>query len=161
MRRTLLLLALGLTGGATVSCSDILFDDPDHTYSGPPVIEFAPSLPSGSYVRTVTFDADSDESRTVSLRVNYVSDPPETAVNAEFRVGDGSSGVQGQHFELPDGTTFTIAAGENFTHIRVEALGAGLSNGESVSVFLELVDGQAYQVSANYKVFELRIEKEP
>jgi len=141
------------------SCSDLLFEDRDQIYDGPPVVEFGPTLPAGSYSQSVTFPADSDQSTTVSIRVNYIAAPPESSINGSFQVSGGDA-VDGTHYSLPEGTTFTIPAGENSTDIQVQLLGSGLSNGESVSLTLELQEGQDYEVSANYKEFQISASKE-
>lgn len=152
-----LALAVALGG---LACDDgLLFEDPDHTYDGPPLVEFAPTLPGGTYRVEVTFAEDSGEAETVSVGVQYVGEPPQSAVNGSFSIAGGNA-VEGEHYTLPEGSSFTIPAGENRTDVPVELLGAGLANGEAVALTLELADGEAYEVSANYSEFQIAASKD-
>lgn len=146
-------LAIGLAG-----CSDVLFDDVDKTYDGPPMLEFAPVMPDGTYVQRVTFTAGSTDSETVNVRINYLAAAATSSVEGEVAVGSGTTATDGEHYRLS--TTFSIPAGENTTALPVEILGTGLADGESVSLFLELQASAGIQVSPNYATFEIRVTKE-
>lgn len=158
MHRFLKAFALSGLVAVSAACSDVLFDERDQIYDGPPVIEFAPTVPEGSYSVSASFPAGSEGSETLDLRVNYIAPPPDSPINGSFQVTDGNA-VDGQHFSLPGGTDFTIPAGENFTDVEVQLLGSGLSDGESVSLTLELQDGEEYEASANYRQFEIQVSK--
>lgn len=151
-----LLLAALVVGSA--GCSDILFEDPDKTYDGPAVVEFAPVLPDGTYVRRISFPAGSSATQGVNVGVNYVASPPSSAVNGEVAVASGTTAVEGEDFVL-SARGFTIPAGENVGTIPVEVRAAGLDDGETVSIILELQEGSGFQVSPNYRTFEIRVSK--
>lgn len=150
----------GLVVGGTAACSDLLFDEADHSYDGPPLVEFAPDLPEGDYSVEVGFAADSEETETVTVTVQYVSAPPEADVTGELAEGEGTTAVEGEHYALTDDGGYTIAAGRNSADVQVELLGAGLENGQTVSLVLELTDGDGFQVSENYDRFEIIAAKE-
>lgn len=152
------LLVVGALLAAT-GC-DSLLEPRDHTYDGPPVVEFAPVLPDGTYTLSVSFAAASTETRAVTARVQYVGSAPEREITGEFTVGDGSTGVEGTHFTIPGGKRFTIAAGSNHADIPVQLHGAALEPGETVTIVLELVPGDEIGVSENYKRFTIRAGKE-
>lgn len=148
-----LVLAIALAG-----CSDVLFDELDKTYDGTPMLEFAPVMPDGTYVQRVTFAAGSTDSETVHVRINYLADSATSSVDGEVAVGSETTATDGEHYSLS--TAFSIPAGENRTTLPVEVLGAGLEDGETVSLFLEIQANGGVQVSPNYSTFEIRVTKE-
>lgn len=142
-----------------VTACDLPMDEQDHSFTGPPLLEFAPTLPGGVHERGVAFDADSDASTTITVTIQYVSEPPESDVNGEIEATEATDAVQGQHYSFPDGNTFTIAAGENATEFSVRLMGGGLENGESRTLVLGLLPGDGYEVSANYGEFTITATK--
>lgn len=141
----------------TTAACDTLLEPRDHVYDGPPVIEFAPVLPSGAYSVAVDFAAGADETREVTVGVQYVGPPPESDVTGQFALGSGTTAVEGTHFTAPDG--FTIAAGSNRTDVAVELDAGAFEDGESVEVVLELTTDGGVEVSENYRQFTITASK--
>lgn len=156
MRRFTSFLLLGGLGASSASC-DALLEPRDHAYDGPPVIEFAPVLPSGDYSRQVTFPPGSTAPENVTVRVQYVGPPPDNEVNGEFALGASTTAVSGTHFTMPTG--YTIPAGENRVDVVLELNSAALAADESVTIVLELTPGQDFDVSENYKQFTITLHK--
>ena len=159
MKRWAIAPLLALTVLTTAGCEDLFFDDPEHTYPGPPVVEFAPVLPAGNYVRTITFARGATTNQTSSVRVNYIAEPAAAAVSGQIVRVSTSTAVEGTHYRLTGGDTYTIPAGANFVDIPVEILAAGLANGASVTLVLELAPGQGFGVSEKYKRFTFTLRK--
>jgi hypothetical protein len=151
---------LGLFLLPTTACEDLLFDDPSHTYDGPPVVEFAPVIPAGNYSRTITFSATEITNQTVNVRVNYIAKPSSTALTGEITREVSSTAVEGTHYRFTSGSgSYTIPAGGSFVDVPIEFIGAGLDPGESVTLVLELVPGADFGVSENYKQFSFTVRK--
>lgn len=144
---------------AGAAACELPFDEADNVYDGPPLVEFAPVMPEGSYSVGIDFGAGSDETRTVTVRVQYISAPPAADVTGEIMIADGSSAVEGEHYALPDGTDYTIPAGQNAAEVRVDLLGRGLDDGQSVVLVLDLVEGEGFDVSPNHKQFQITASK--
>jgi hypothetical protein len=151
---TLLAGVVAASGGC-----DLLMDETDHTFNGPPTVEFAPVLPSATYALTVTFPDGATTSQTVNVRVNYISAPPSANVTGEFAAVGTTTAVEGTHYRLPNGNSYVIAAGANSVDIPIELLGAGLADGANVTLVLELMPGSGFEVSENYKRFTVTSRK--
>ena len=150
----MMIMAIGTTG-----CEDLLFDDPEHVYNGPPVVEFAPVLPAGNYARTITFTRTATSDQTSTVRVNYISEPPSSDITGTItRVGT-STAVQGTHYNITGGGNYTIAAGSNFVDIPIQILNAGFTPGQSVTLVLELTPGTGFGVSEKYKRFTFTLRR--
>jgi hypothetical protein len=144
---------------STAGCEDLLFDDPEHIYDGPPMVEFAPSLPAGNYVRTISFTRTATTDQTTNLRVNYIAESPSADVTGTItRVGT-STAVQGTHYQITGGGNYTIKAGSNSVDIPVQVLNANLAPGQTVTLVLELAPGTGFQVSTKYKTFTLTLRR--
>jgi hypothetical protein len=143
----------------TTACEDILFDDPEHVYDGPPVVEFAPVLPAGNYTRTVTLARTATDNVMTTVRVNYVSAAPTGNVTGEITSVNTSTAVDGTHYRFTSGSHYTIAAGSNFVDVPIEVLAAGLAPEQSVTLVLELLPGDAFQVSEKYSRFTLTLRR--
>jgi hypothetical protein len=125
------------------------------------MVEFAPVLPSGNYTRTVTLDAGETTNVMTTVRVNYIADPPTNDIGGQIMREASSTAVEGTHYRFASGSsTYTIASGLNFVDVQIEVLGAGFADGESVTLVLELADGEAFDVSQNYRLFTFELEKE-
>lgn len=159
MKRTAIAPMLAAVVLATVSCEDILFDDPQHIYDGPAMVEFAPVLPAGSYTRTITFASSSTTNQNVSVRVNYIAVPPTADVSGDFTRATTSTAVEGTHYRIPGGNRYTIPSGGNSVNVAIELLAAGLANGATATLVLELLPGQGFQVSEKYKRFTITLRK--
>ena len=144
---------------ATTGCEDLLFDDPEHLYDGPPVVEFAPVLPAGNYARTITFTRTATADQTSTVRVNYISEAPSSPVTGTItRVGT-STAVQGTHYNITGNGTYTIAPGTNSVDIPIQILNAGFAPGQSVTLVLELTPGDGFGVSTKYKTFTFTLRR--
>lgn len=143
----------------TTGCEDLLFDDPEHLYDGPPVVEFAPVLPAGNYARTITFTRTATADQSSIVRVNYVSEAPSSPVTGTItRVGT-STAIAGTHYNLTGNGTYTIAAGTNSVDIPIQILNAGFAPGQSVTLVLELTPGDGFGVSTKYKTFTFTLRR--
>jgi hypothetical protein len=143
----------------TVGCEDILFDDPEHVYNGPPVVEFAPVLPAGNYTRPVTLARSATADTTITVRVNYVAAAPASNVSGEITRVSTSTAVEGTHYRFTSGSQYTIQAGSNFVDVPIEVLAAGLAAAQTVTLVLELAPGNGFQVSEKYKRFTLTLRR--
>lgn len=159
MKRLWIVSVLALLVLPASACNDILFDDPEHVYDGPPVVEFAPVLPAGSYVRTITLSGAAPANQTTNVRVNYIAASPGSGITGEIVRAGNSTAVEGTHYRFPSGSSWTIAAGANSVDVPIEVLSAGLSAGQSVTLVLELTPGQGYGVSTKYKTFTLTVRR--
>lgn len=140
------------------SCDSIL-ESRDHTYDGPPLVEFGPVLPAGTYTLPVSLAANSVEEVPVSVRVNYVGPSPKQNVTGTFTLASGTTATEGTHFTVSGGKSYTISAGTNSTDILITVHGGAVQNGETVTIVLELDPGQAFIVSENYKQFTISVSK--
>lgn len=141
------------------ACEDLLFENPDHVYTGPPVVEFAPVLPAGNYTRTITFTRTATANQTTNVRVNYVSASPGANVTGDITRVSTSTAVEGTHYRFTGGTTYTIQAGANSVDIPIEVLATGFTPGQSTTLVLELTPGTGYGVSEKYKRFTLTLRR--
>jgi hypothetical protein len=139
-------------------CEDLLFDDPEHTYNGPPTVEFAPVLPAGTYARTVTFNASATANQTTTVRVNYIAATP-SGVSGQIARAANSTAVEGTHYRFTGGNTYTIASGTNSADVPIEVLAGGLAPGQTVTLVLELSPGSGFEVSENYRTFTLTLRR--
>lgn len=147
----LFLLAAGLTFGC-------LGEDEDNTYQGPTLVEFAPVPPSANaYASTVTFGASETAAREVPIKIQMVGPHQSTDTQVTFEVLSTSTAVAGTHYTL-SGTSATIPAGSSIGTIVVNALGAGLSSGQTRTVVLRLTGG-TFQPNENYKTYTLTLRK--
>lgn len=140
-------------------CEDLLFDDPEHTYNGPPTVEFAPVLPAGTYARTVTFTASASANQTTTVRVNYITAAASAGVTGQIMRAANSTAQEGTHYRFNGGDTYTIAAGAYSVDIPIEVLAGGLAPGQTVTLVLELAPGSGFEVSQNYKTFTLTLRR--
>jgi hypothetical protein len=159
MKRFVMVPVLALLLLPVAACEDILFDDPEHVYDGPPMVEFAPVLPAGTYARTVTLTASTTANQNTSVRVNYIAASASANVTGEITRVSTSTAVEGTHYRFTSGNSYTIAAGTNFVVVPIEVLASGFTPGQSVSLVLELVPGQGFQVSENYKRFTFTLRR--
>ena len=159
MKRWMITSALGLLVLSTTACEDLLFDDAEHIYNGPPTVEFAPVLPAGNYARTITFTAGSATNQTTNLRVNWITAAPSADMSGDITRVSTSTAVEGTHYRFPAGARYTIRAGTNFVDLPVEVLAAGLAAGTTVTLTLELAAGTGFQVSTKYKTFTLTLRR--
>ena len=157
--RSRLIPALALIALTSTGCEDVLFDDPEHEFNGPPMVEFAPVLPAGNYTRTITFTRTATTDQTATLRVNYIGEAPAADVTGTVTRAGTSTAVQGTHYQITGGGSYTIGAGTNFVDIPVQVLNAGLQPGQTVTLVLELVPGTGFQVSEKYKRFTLTLRR--
>jgi hypothetical protein len=155
LMRLLLLAGVAL---AASSCDGIL-EPRSHVYDGPPVVEFAPVMPAGTYTLPVSLVANSAEDREVSVRVNYIGSPPRQNVTGAFTLASGTTAAEGTHFTIPAGKSYTIPAGSNRTEVPITIHGGALENGQSMTIVLELVPGDNVGVSENYKRFTIAMSK--
>jgi hypothetical protein len=159
MKRWMMIPAVALLLVPTAGCEDLLFDDPEHVYNGPPTVEFAPVLPAGSYARTVTLGATAPSNATTNVRVNYIAAAPSSNVTGDIMIASSSTAQEGTHFRFTGGRTYTIPAGANFVDVPIEVLASGFARGQSVTLLLELAPGSNFQVSENYKQFTLTLRR--
>jgi hypothetical protein len=159
MKRWTIIPAVALLLLPTAGCEDLLFDDPEHVYNGPPTVEFAPVLPAGTYARTVTLGATAPSNATTNVRVNYIAAASTGNVSGDIMVVSSSTAQEGTHFQFTGGKTYTIPAGSNFVDVPIEVLASGFDAGESVTLVLELAPGSNFQVSENYKQFTLTLRR--
>jgi hypothetical protein len=159
MKRLLKISVLALLVLPAVGCEDVLFDDPDHVYNGPPQVEFAPVLPAGNYTRTITFTATSTTNQTTTVRVNYIAATPSADVGGQITRVSTSTAVEGTHYRFTGGNTYTIKAGSNFVDVPIEVLAAGFASGASVTLVLELAPGTGFEVAEKYKRFTLTLRR--
>ena len=159
MKRWLKVPVLALLVLPAVGCEDVLFDDPDHVYSGPPQVEFAPVLPAGNYTRTITFTATATANQTTSVRVNYISAAPPADVGGDITRVSTSTAVEGTHYRFTSGNRYTIKAGSNSVDVPIEILAAGFAPGASVTLVLELVPGTGFEVAEKYKRFTFTLRR--
>src|SRR5688572_24263750 len=159
MKRRLFLPAVVMLAFATTGCEDLLFDDPEHIYDGPPLVEFAPVLPAGNYARTITFTRTATADQTSTVRVNYISEPPASDLTGTITRVSTSTAVQGTHYNITGGGNYTIAAGSNFVEIPIQVLNAGFAPGASVTLVLELTPGTGFGVSTKYKTFTFTLRR--
>lgn len=159
MKRLLIVSALALLVLPASACNDILFEDPEHVYDGPPVVEFGPALPAGNYVRTITLSGAAPANQTTNVRVNYVAASPSSNVTGEIVRAGNSTAVEGTHYRFPGGSSWTIAAGTNSVDVPIEVLSAGFNAGQSVTLVLELAPGQGYGVNTKYRTFTLTLRR--
>jgi hypothetical protein len=159
MRRWAMAPVVALLVLPAAGCEDLLFDDPEHLYNGPPMVEFAPVLPAGSYARTVTFNATATADQTTTVRVNYIATTPSGGVTGQIMRAASSTAQEGTHYRFTGGNTYTIAAGTNSADVPIEVLASGLAPGESVTLVLELAPGSNFEVSENYMQFTLTLRR--
>jgi hypothetical protein len=143
---------------ATTACEDLLFDDPEHTYNGPPTVEFAPNLPAGNYTRTITFSATATANQNTNVRVNYIA-TASNGVSGEIMRDAASTAQEGTHYRFTSGTGWSIPAGEWSVNVPIEVLSSGLNPGQTVTLILELAPGQGFEVSEKYKRFTLTLRR--
>lgn len=143
---------------ATWSCDSVL-EPPDHTYTGAPVVEFAPALPAGNYTMSVSVAANSTADQVVNVGVQYVGTPPKQAVSGTITLGSGTTAKEGTQFSVPS-KSYTIPSGGYSTTIPFTIHGGGIANGGSVQIQLQLdAPGSGVAVSANYGKFTISIKK--
>lgn len=158
MKRLAMAPVLALLLLPAAGCEDILFDDAEHVYDGPPTVEFAPVLPAGSYARTVTFTSTATANQTTSVRVNYIAASP-GSVSGEITRAANSTAVEGTHYRFTSGNTYSMSAGTWSADVPIEVLANGFAPGQSVTLVLELAPGSGFQVSENYKQFTLTLRR--
>ena len=159
MKRLAILPVVAALALTTASCDSLLFDDPEHVYTGPPTVEFAPVLPAGTYARTITFTRTATADQTSTIRVNYISEPPSSDVTGEFTRVSTSTAIEGTHYRIANGSRYTIRSGTNFVDIPIEILAGGLAPGATVTLVLELTPGQGFEVSEKYKRFTFTLRR--
>jgi len=159
MKRSAIAPVLALLVLPLTACEDILFDDPEHTYSGPPMVEFAPVLPAGNYTRTITFTRTATTNQNTTVRVNFITAQSSSGVTGAITRMSTSTAVEGTHYRFTSGANWSIAAGAYFVDVPIEVLATGLTPGQTVSLVLELTPGQGYDVSAKYKTFTLTLRR--
>ncbi len=159
MKRVMMLPVLAVLALPLVGCEDVLFDDPDHTYSGPPQVEFAPVLPAGTYVRTITFTSTATTNQTTSVRVNYIAPAPPSDVGGDITRVSTSTAVEGTHFRFTSGAHYTIKAGTNFVDVPIEVIASGFAPGATATLVLELTPGSGFEVATKYSRFTLTLRR--
>ena len=159
MKRLLKISVLALLVLPAVGCEDVLFDDPDHVYSGPPQVEFAAVTPAGNYTRTITFAATATTNQTTVVRVNYISAAPPADVSGDITRVSTSTAVEGTHYRFTSGARYTIKAGSLSADVPIEVLAAGFAPGASVTLVLELSPGTGFEVAQKYKRFTLTLRR--
>lgn len=159
MKRWMIAPVLSLLALGTTACDELLFEDPQHTYNGPPMVEFAPVLPAGNYVRTITFTSTATANQSTTVRVNYISAAPSADLNGDIARVSTSTAVEGTHYRLPSGARYTIRAGTNSVDLPVEVLAAGFAPGATVTLILELAPGTGFGVSEKYKRFTFTLRR--
>jgi len=140
------------------ACEDLLFDDPEHVYSGPPTVEFAPVLPAGNYTRTITFSSTATADQNTNVRVNFIATSASGA-SGEIMREASSTAQEGTHYRFTSGSSYSIATGSWFVDVPIEVLSSGLTPGQSVTLVLELAPGQGFEVSEKYKQFTLTLRR--
>jgi hypothetical protein len=158
MKRWAMAPVLALLVLPAAGCEDLLFDDPEHTYDGPPTVEFAPVLPAGTYARTISFTPTATENQTTAVRVNFIAAAP-ASVSGEVVRSASSTAVEGTHYRFTSGSAYSMAAGTWAADVPIEVLASGFAPGESVTLVLELAPGSGFEVSENYKQFTLTLER--
>lgn len=150
--RTLAILALLVLWAGC----DTYFQDPQEgNVWEDQLVEFKPT--SGA----VTLDADSDESVTYEMNIQFVAAQVDQETTVTFEIAEETTAQEGVHYNMiTEGGQTTIPPNDNFGQIEVEILGGGLENGESVDLVVQLTDGGDVPPSENYRTFELGIEKE-
>jgi len=159
MKRWIMFPVVGLLALGTTACDEFLFEDPDHTYDGPPMVEFAPVTPAGNYVRTITFTRTATTDQSTAVQVNYVAPSPSADITGDITRVSTSTAVEGTHYRITGGMRYTIRAGTNSIAIPIDVLNTGLAPGATVTLVLELVPGTGYQVSTKYKTFTLTLRR--
>jgi len=159
MKRLQIVPVLALLVMPVVGCEDILFDDAQHIYDGPPQVEFAPVLPAGTYTRTITFTSTATTNQTTTVKVNYIAAAPPADVGGDISRVSTSTAVEGTHFRFTSGSHYTIKAGSNSVDVPIEVLAAGFAPGASVTLVLELAAGTGFQVATKYSRFTLTLRK--
>ncbi len=152
-------LAVAVIMAVLVGCNSP-FDTRDHLYDGVTLVEFAPVMPAGNYTRQVGVPVEAEAPVPAQVRIQYISStPPSGTVTGTIRVVETSTASEGRHVTFPDGRTWSIREGEFFTDLAVQFIPAGLSAGESVTLILELEDGEGFQASPNYRLFTFVFSK--
>ena len=159
MKRFTIVPVLALLVLPVVGCEDVLFDDPEHLYDGPPQVEFAPVLPAGNYARTITFTATATTNLPTSVRVNYIAAPPSADIGGDITRVSTSTAVEGTHYRFVSGNHYTIKAGSNSVDVPIEVLAAGFAPGASVTLVLELSPGTGFEVAEKYKRFTFTLRR--
>jgi hypothetical protein len=159
MKRFLIVPILALLVLPVTACEDVLFDDPDHVYDGKPQVEFAPVLPAGTYVRTITLPAASPSNQTTNVRVNYIAAPPSADIGGDITRVSTSTAIEGTHFRFASGSHYTIKAGSNSVDVPIEIIASGFAPGASVTLVLELADSDAFDVATKYGRFTLTLRR--
>ena len=159
MKRLLMIPVLALLVLPVVGCEDVLFDDPEHVYSGPPQVEFAPVNPAGNYARTITFTTTATANQPTSVKVNYIAAPPSADVSGDITRVSTSTAVEGTHYRFTSGSRYTIKADSNSVVVPMEILAAGFAPGASVTLILELVPGTGFEVAEKYKRFTFTLRR--
>lgn len=139
------LLAIPLTG---------CFEEFATAYDGPTVVEFDQSA-GGSYAIAVA-----EGSGVISRQINLIGPQQGSASNITFNVvNEGTTAVEGTHYSLPNGNQVEIPANSSFGQLQVNILGNSLSEGQRVTLQLELVGSQDGSVGAaeNLKTFVITI----
>jgi hypothetical protein len=159
MRRSTIVPVLALLVLPVVGCEDVLFEDPEHVYTGPPQVEFAPVLPAGNYTRTITFTATATANLPTSVRVNYIAPLPSADIGGEITRVSTSTAVEGTHYRFASGSRYTIKSGTNSVEVPIEVLAAGFAPGASVTLVLELSPGSGFEVAEKYKRFTFTLRR--
>jgi hypothetical protein len=117
------------------------------------------SCPAGTYARTITFARGATTDQNSTVRVNYISAPPSSDVSGEIVRVSTSTAVEGTHYRITGGSSYTIKAGSNSVDVPIQLLAGGLANGASATLVLELAPGQGFEVSEKYKRFTFTLRK--
>ncbi len=156
MKTLKLLLVLLLSSGFISGC----FEDEDHRYDGPVVIEFAPtpgtSGGNGAKVRTVTIPAANNGTVNVAVKVQLVGPWQSSDANVPFEVS--GTAVRGTNYEI-NGNAVTIPANSSSADINIAVNGGSLTPGQSRTIILTLTNGGTFAPSENYKTYTVTIAK--
>lgn len=143
------LLAIAMVPLFLSGCINDLFDDNEITYEGAE-LEFFPL--------SETLTLESDESTTLGVNIQLIAEQQDEDVDVSFTVSEDSDAEEGDDYELPEGTSFTIESGSSTVEVPVEATGENVPTGKSVQLILELEDSGDITAAPNLSTFTLTIQ---
>lgn len=144
--RTLSLIRFLALGFVVLATGCIM--EADHTYDGPPRVEFAPTS------QTVQQGAG-----TVDINVQLIAPHQGEALNVPYTVDEeATTAQQGVHYERVSSSPIAIPADSSFGDLTVNVLDGNI-DGDSVKLVLVLQGNEDQEVfpAENYKTFTLTI----
>ena len=130
------------------------FDEFGGAYDGPLQLEF--EQVGGTYSTAVANGAG-----PVSLQVNLIGPQQDQDLTASYAIDEeNTTAVEGTHYSVPDGGSFTIPAGESFGQAVIQVLqDSGLAPGESVNIVMQLQGSSNSELvpAENFRTFTVQV----